>query len=174
MIRVSSNEMTQVGKILKGWRGSIGYSQESLSEKAGCHVGTIGNIERGRTPRIALACKTIFLYAKAFRLDPSYLAEELYDLAEEPNGIRYFLAVQRRDRAGSQTEMAKRVGVSLTAINLAENWSDRCPVTRGISVLKGYCEALSIHWSVFIFMLFNVFEGEKDGQQDKSLCSPKG
>ena len=36
-----------VGKRLRGYRTSIGFSQEKLAEKAGLHPTYIGQVERG-------------------------------------------------------------------------------------------------------------------------------
>lgn len=71
-----------VGKRLRGYRTSLGYSQEKLAEKAGLHPTYIGQVERGEKN---LTIESLEKITNALEIPIADVFEKIEDRRDESN-----------------------------------------------------------------------------------------
>lgn len=71
-----------VGKRLRGYRTSSGFSQEKLAEKAGLHPTYIGQVERGEKN---LTIESLEKITKALEIPMASVFEKIEDRRDESN-----------------------------------------------------------------------------------------
>lgn len=71
-----------VGKRLRAYRASLGFSQEKLAEKAGLHPTYIGQVERGEKN---LTIESLEKITKALEIPMADVFEKIEDRRDESN-----------------------------------------------------------------------------------------
>ncbi len=85
-----------VGKRLRGYRTSIGFSQEKLAEKAGLHPTYIGQVERGEKN---LTIESLEKITKALDIPMASVFEKIEDRRESNFSLKAYDLLSHKNAA---------------------------------------------------------------------------